>query len=139
MTGGGMKRIALAGACLLALSLDAWAQNGPYLFDLLKRPAYRQAWNAALSGADAPQWLTAFGRGGNGVATPSSTITIEGQTYEVASVCKPHDCGDNQFYALFVRGGAKAWGLLQENGRPPRFFGAPSPAQRAALIKAQAE
>lgn len=134
-----MRRIAFAGIALVGLAAGAIAQEGPCLFDLLKRPAYKQAWNEMLKGAPAPQWLSAFGRGGNGVASPSTTVRIDGQSYEVSNVCKPHDCGDNQFYILFTRGGGQAWGLLQEAGKPPRFYGNPTAGQRAALIKAQSE
>jgi len=36
-----------------------------YLFDALKKPAYRKAWTAMLSGEkNIPGWLIAFGKGG---------------------------------------------------------------------------
>jgi hypothetical protein len=117
----------------------AMASDGEYLFDLLKKPGYRQGWNGMMNIAKPPQWLAAFGRSGNGVATPSTSIVIDGVRHELGHVCKPHDCGDNRFQVLFTPGGARAWGLLQEAGKPPRYFGDPAPAQRAALQKAMSD
>lgn len=123
-------------AAVLALTaVNASAADGDYLFDIIKKPAYRQGWNAIMSNAGAPQWLVTFGRGGNGVASPATSVTIDGARYELGHVCKPHDCGDNQFQVMFAPGGGKAWGLLQESGKF-RFFGNPSNAQQEALRKA---
>ena len=120
---------------LALFAASASAADGDYLFDVIKKPSYRQAWNAMLANTGAPQWLIVFGRSGNGVTTPSTSLTIDGARYELGHVCKPHDCGDNQFQVMFTPGGGKAWGLLQENGKF-RFFGDPSNAQREALRKA---
>ncbi len=129
-------RIFAALATSVLILGSASAADGPYLFDLIKKPSYRQGWNGMMANAAPPQWLTAFSKGGNGVSTPSSGLEVEGIRYELGYVCKPHDCGDNQLQVLFGAGGGKAWGLLREAGKPPKFLGNPSPAQKSALTKA---
>lgn len=136
-----MKTIARALVIPIAFAActSAKGAEGPYLFDLMKKPAYRMAWDGMLKGAKPPAWISVFRRTGNGVATPSTNTTIAGRNYELAHVCKPHDCGDNRFQVLFAAGGSQAWGALLEGGKQPRFFGGPSPEQRDALRRALAE
>src|SRR5262249_48527838 len=74
-------------------SLSAAAREGEYLFDTLKKPAYRRAWDAMLKGHHVDPWLAKFARTQNGVAAPKKTITIQGVTYQAGWVCKPHECG----------------------------------------------
>ena len=112
----------------------ASAQTGEYLFDTLKRPAFKKAWNAMLAGGGrVPPWVIAFGKGGNGVANPATAVTISGQAYQLGNVCKAHDCGGNEVHVLFAPGGTQAWGLLLETGKPPRFLGGPDAAQQMVL------
>lgn len=121
---------------ILVASIPAFAAHGEeprYLYDALKEPAYKAAWNRLLKGEQVPAWLTAFGRGGNGVSTPSKSVDIAGEAYELDYVCKPHDCAGNGFAVLFAPGARHAFGGLVDKDRPPRFFGAPDPAQKQAL------
>jgi len=124
----------LAGA--LALSPATNAADGDYLFNLLKKPSYRKAWVSMTGGKTRPRWLLRYHKHMNAPATPATSITVNGQLYEVAGICKPHDCGDNQFRVLFLPGGKRAWGALQVRGRATQFFGNPPASLRNALVAA---
>ena len=132
-----IARAALVALCLGSLPLGAGAQSqGAYLFDVLKKPKYRGAWNAMMKGwAGAPAWLTAFSRSGDGVATPGTTAVVSGVTFELYDVCKPHDCADNKFEVMFEPGGGRARGLLT-TPNAKTYFGDPSEAEKAAQAKA---
>ena len=117
----------------LSISRAALADD-PYLFDLLKEPAYRGAWDAMLKGEkNVPKWIVTFSKTYDGVASPATPIDVAGKSDLITSVCKPHDCGDNQLYVLFAPDGAKAWGMLVEGGDQTRWFGGPSDAEQTAL------
>jgi len=109
----------------------------PYLFDLLKQAPYRAAWDAMFKGEKKiPGWIITFGKTYDGVASPGRTVEVDGQNDLLASVCKPHDCGDNQLFVLFAPDAAEAWGMLLAGGNNPRWFGAPGDAVKAVLAKA---
>ena len=110
--------------------------NGEYLFDTIKKRAYRASWDALLKGQRVDPWLATFAKTKNGVCHPSKTVTLRGVGYQANFVCKPHDCGDNQFLVLFAPRGRKAWGLLLTDETKQRFFGKPDAEMRAALVKA---
>ena len=135
-----MRLVALLyGLLVLAASLDVAAQGalagGPYLFDLLKRPQFRASFDALFKGEqNVDAWVTEFQRSGNGVADESKRYQIEGRAYIGCMVCKPHDCGANQLHVLFTEDGAGATAvLISPRGR--RWFGNPSDAQRALLLR----
>ena len=123
-------------ACLglaAALAMPALANEGEYIFDALKHPAYKKAWAKLLAGErDLPEWV----RSGNMTATPSVVINTDGVEYEFHNGCKPHDCGGNTLEAMFSAGGGQAWGLLQIDGQPPRFLGKPDAPKKIALERA---
>ena len=127
---------------ILAAALVATpAMAGPYLFDLLQIKSYRASWSALFKGEkNVPGWITTFGKTGDGVATPSQDVQVENQDYVVASVCKPHDCGDNMLYVAFASLGGSAFGLLEEStggsSTRARFFGHPDQDMQDALTSA---
>ena len=118
----------------LAVALIATpAMAGPYLFELLQIKTYHASWNALLKGEkNVPAWIVAFGKNGDGVAGESTDIKVDGQDYVYATVCKPHDCGDNQLGVIFAAQGDGAWALLKD-GDGERFFGKPDKAMSDAL------
>jgi hypothetical protein len=119
---------------LLAMgSIPAFAAEGPYLFDLMKQPAYRAAWTGMLAGETVPAWVEDYAKTLDGPATPSLDISAGDAAYTLAFTCKAHDCGDNQLYVLFSRGGAKAWGLLL-TGTQRKWLGAPDNAIQDAIL-----
>ena len=127
---------AIAGALALMLTAPASAQapsgGGRYLHDMLKQPTYREAWTHML-GKLGPResWLKADKLTGPG--GPSTIVTVGGQAFERVDTCKRHDCGNNQFYALFSPDGREALGVLVQPGNI-RFFGQPSEQQQRALV-----
>jgi hypothetical protein len=115
---------------------NALAANSDYLFDTLKKPAYRKAWNAMLaSDRNIPPWLTAFSKTYNGVATPVETVIVGGKTYLSGYVCQPHACDGNALAVLFSENGGSATAVLLHDGKP-RYLGAPDAAIKAALDNA---
>lgn len=111
------------------------AAAGPYLFDITKKPAYAKALASLFdSSGKLPDWTREMRKPkGNFVASPGIRTSAEGATYEVFQVCKPHDCHDNQMVVMFAPNGARAWGALQEAGKPTAYFGSPGDAQQAAM------
>jgi hypothetical protein len=131
----------------LALIVFAWtlavtpaAAKDQYLFDVMKSQTYRQAWMSMLRDAkDLPQWFGEITGRGNYVAIPSVSATIGGATYRFFHACEAHNCGDSQFEVAFLADGSHAYGMLVENGQPPRWFGMPGDAIKSALAKAMNE
>src|ERR1700677_3513754 len=104
-----MRIAALLARCLLAGA--AYAQGGPFLFDVLLKPSYRAAWDKLMKEAQpTPDWLREFSRSFNGVAGPMKPATIEGKAYELYFVCKPHDCAANKFEVMFEAATKRAYG-----------------------------
>jgi hypothetical protein len=119
---------------LLSGSAPAFAADeGPYLFDLLKQPSYLAAWKAMLKGESVPSWVASYAKTFDGPSTPSQYVPVGAETYTLGYVCKAHDCGDNQLYVLFSTGGKKAWGLLVTGGNQRKWLGHPDPAVQAAI------
>jgi hypothetical protein len=124
-------------AVFIAGAAPALAQNdpnAPYLFDLMKQPAYLAAWKGMVAGETVPPWVVTFEKTLNGTATPSKQVPVGGEPYTLAWVCKPHDCGDNQLYVLFAPGARQAWGLLVSAGNKRRWLGKPDAAVQAATL-----
>ncbi|MBB2202678.1 Ivy family c-type lysozyme inhibitor [Gluconacetobacter tumulisoli] len=91
---------------LLGMSLPAVAGAAePQTSDLLLSAPYRQAYAAMVR---YPDWI----RRGHATSAPSTQVTMDGQTYTIGHLCKPHDCANNQLDIVFAPGGAAAWGLL---------------------------
>lgn len=134
------KRFAalLAGALLALMmcsALPARAAN-PYLFDLMKQPAYRKAYVQMMAGAkNLPSWLKQITGKEDYVTAPADNVTIEGTAYLLVNACKAHDCADNTLELLFSPGGAPAYGLLIIDAKERRWFGNPNAAQQAVLAK----
>lgn len=111
----------------------AVAQEGPYLFDLLKQPSYLAAWKAMLKGETVPGWVANYAKTFDGPSTPTKNVPVGSETYTLGWVCKAHDCGDNQLYVLFSPGGKQAWGLLITAGNQRKWLGHPDVAIQAAI------
>jgi hypothetical protein len=115
-----------------ALALDD--AGGAYLFDLLGDDAYRAAWNDMLKGETVPAWVKTYAKDFDGPSSPSTEVSVGGEPFTLAWVCKPHDCGDNQLYVLFAPGARQAWGLLIRPGDKRSWLGRPDPAIQAAIL-----
>lgn len=120
-----------------AILISDEAVAEPYLFELLDNPNYLKAWHTIFdSEKNIDAWLARYAKSKNGVATPGKSIQLKGERYLINTVCKPHACGDNQFFVLFAPEGAKAWGLLLKDEKIERFFGAPDNALKTILHEA---
>ena len=133
----------MAGACLAlglaitpALHRAGAAEALPYLFEQLKKPAYRSSLDAILRGQRLPGWIGVFMKTMNGVANPGSAVNVDGQPFELYSVCEPHNCGGNFLYVLYAPGGGQAFGIVTKEGKVIAVLGNPNPAQRQALTAA---
>lgn len=128
------------------MGVSAYAVQEESLFDTLKKHAYRASWDAMFkTEKNVPLWIANIVKG-VGQATPCKASKIDDIEYEVHDVCKPHDCGDNNFIVFFAPDGRQAWGVLiktkyGKNGEllssTERFFGKPDQKMKEALIKAK--
>jgi hypothetical protein len=126
-----LRRLVVA-VLLLAAPAAYAAADGPYLFDLLKQPAYLSAWKAMLAGESVPSWVSKYAKTFDGPSSPSKTVTVGGEAYTLGWVCKAHDCGDNQLHVLFAPAGRQAWGLLV-TGSNQKWLGRPDAGIQAAI------
>ncbi|HMK40677.1 MAG TPA: Ivy family c-type lysozyme inhibitor [Methyloceanibacter sp.] len=126
-----IRRLVLAVLLLAAPAADALDKD-PYLFDMLKEPTYLAAWKAMLAGEHVPSWVANYAKTFDGPSNPSKTVQLGGKDYLLAFVCKAHDCGDNQLFALFAPAGKQAWGLLV-GGSNEQWLGKPDASIQAAI------
>lgn len=106
--------------------------TGPYLFDVIKKPAYAQASRSLLDHAGKlPSW-TRDVLTGNQVSYnsgPAMPAVVNGITYEMFTVCvKEYSCTATHLAIMFAQNGTQAWGLLVHEGAVS-YLGAPSDAQ----------
>jgi len=107
-------------ALFVLCGLPAFAAQGgegPYLFDVLKKPTYLAAWKGILAGESVPDWVSHYAKIFDAPATPSKSVAVGGETYTLAWVRKAHDCGDNQLNVLFLPGGKRVGGCLATAGK----------------------
>jgi hypothetical protein len=122
---------------LVLIAGAAAAQNAPYLFDVLQKPAYRAPWEKLMKSVQpTPDWLARFSKNYDGVAGPMTGTAIDGKAYEVYFVCKPHDCAAKKFEVMFEVATKRAYGALGGDDAPPAFYGDPTPAIQEVLVKA---
>jgi hypothetical protein len=116
----------LAGAWLGgALAADAMTTTD----DLLKNPKFKSAYLAALGPKAKEKWLATM--------TNSGLVrdeTIAGERWQVATPCKPHDCGDNNLLLLYSPSRGAVVGHLYEKGKVTPI-GSPSAEMGATLQK----
>ena len=119
------------------LATSARAADTEFLFDALHgRTPYRASWEKLMKlVSPTPDWLIAFNRNFDGVASQITTVTIDGKPYEISFVCKPTDCAAHKFVVLFDADGAHAYGALGGKDNDPAFFGGPSQAEQEAMAK----
>ena len=123
---------------LVILSGAALAADTEFLFDALHgKSPYRASWDKLMKLVQpTPDWLVAFNRNFDGVASQVTSLTIDGKSYEISFVCKPTDCAAHKFVVLFDSNGAHAYGALGGKDNDPAFFGDPPAAEQDAMAKA---
>ena len=97
--------------------------------DLLKDPKFKAAYATALGPKMKERWLATMTN-----SAPVRTTSVAGGTYQVATPCKPHDCGDNNLLLLYSPSTGAVYGQLFEKGKTT-LIGAPNPPMSAELAK----
>ena len=93
----------LAGFSLMLIATGASAEQ--YLPEIASKAPYKKAYAEMLS---FPSWVSKA----QGTASPVERVSVEGKSFTVGHMCKPHDCADNQLSVVFSADGTKSWGLL---------------------------
>jgi Inhibitor of vertebrate lysozyme (Ivy) len=134
-----MRNMRVLGAIVAALLITPAAAD-EFLFDAMKKPAYRKAWDTMMRGAkDLPPWLGQISHGDNYVTAPATSETVGGARYSFFNACEAHNCADSKIEVAFSADGSRAFGMLAVDDKPPRWFGAPDAAMQAALTKSMQE
>jgi Inhibitor of vertebrate lysozyme (Ivy) len=120
-------RFATALFAVLCSALAAAAEPMLTTADLLKDPKFESAYRAALGPKANQKWLITMTN-----SALVSQVTLAGETFQVATPCKPHDCGDNNLLLLYAPGRGLVYGKLYEKGRTT-LLGAPSAPMVAEL------
>ena len=137
----------LAGFAMLVMPGQAFSQvtgseapavsrgaAGENLFQLLKKPAYRESWNRLIQGqGNAERWLRDYASTFDGPTTPSETLVLSDGRYLITTVCQAHNCGPTLFYVLFSPDGAQAWGIQRQQRGPATLFGQPDSEKESAV------
>lgn len=107
---------------------------GPYLFDMVKKPAYARALKTLLDHAGKlPDWTGQILKPkGAYVGGELAYTSIGGTSYEIFSTCEQQNCDRSQLDVMFAPDGAQAWGALFQEGTIS-YLGAPGKAQQTAL------
>ena len=109
------------------------AAQAPYLFDLMKQPAYRKAWANMVNGETVPLWISKFGVSYNATGAPVEKVSVGGEPYTLAWICEPHNCGDSEAYVLFSPQARQAWALLITEGNRRQWLGDPDATIKNAI------
>jgi hypothetical protein len=96
--------------------------------DLLRDSRFKSAYFKALGPKVKESWLTEL----DGPAPPNKKVNIGGTEYTLASVCKNHDCGDNNMVLLYSGEKGIVYGKIFQQRRST-LIGAP-PATVAAEL-----
>jgi hypothetical protein len=97
-------------------------------FTLLKDARFKSAYHTALGPRTKEVWLAKL----QGPGSPLEQITIGGQEYTLANVCKDHDCGNNYAILLYSAAQRVVFGKILDQRRPV-MIGAPPPLVAAEL------
>lgn len=129
-------RALLACLALLVAMPVAFAQQPlPGLDELLKLPAFKEAWDKVFRRErNVDRWVHVFGGGGEGTVEPTRAVASDGMRYLVGIVCRPQACEDNRLFVLFREDGSQAWARWL--GKDIALtYGQPTPAMRALLTE----
>jgi hypothetical protein len=69
-----------------------------------------------LKGVKVDPWIARFSKEYDGVESTATPVQVDGDTYRIADVCKPHWCDTNFMYVLFSPDGRHAWSLVIGSG-----------------------
>lgn len=80
--------------------------------ELLQDAAFKKAYVAALGPRAQVRWLATLSN-----SALVREVTVAGTVYQVATPCKPHDCGDHNLLLLYAPRTGAVYGTLYEAGR----------------------
>ena len=144
-----LRTVKILTALTLALSVTApaaakpaakkQAVESPYLFDLMKQPAYRKVWRTQIvpqvPKAATNNWI----RNTAGPTSPVKSLTVGSKRYYGERMCQPHNCADNQIYFLISKQRAVVLHIekdsVKETVVSTRYYGKPTEAEKDALQK----
>src|SRR5262249_3704870 len=113
-----------------APALAAQGGEGPYLFDLLKKPSYLAAWKGMLERA-CPAGSAIMPRPSMGRPRRQRAWQWAANPTRSLGRARRMNCGDNQLNVLFSAGGKRAW-VLSDGGKES-WLGQPDAAIQAAI------
>jgi Inhibitor of vertebrate lysozyme (Ivy) len=90
--------------------------------DLLRDPKFKTPYLKALGPLASEKWLTSL----NGPAPEMKTVQAAGAAYQLASVCKPHDCAEHNTVLLYDATQGRVVGKVYQAGRST-LIGNPTP------------
>jgi hypothetical protein len=96
--------------------------------DLLGEAKFRRSYVQALGPLAKEPWLMQL----DGPAQPVRKVQIGGNEYQLVSVCKNHDCYDNNMVLLYAAASETVYGKVNQRGRAV-LVGAPPAAVAAEL------
>jgi hypothetical protein len=109
----------------------------PYLYERVsKAPAYASTLRNLLNSKSVPPWVREYLKSGNGVDRPGVKVSADNVSYELYSVCQPHNCGGNFLYVLYQNNGKSAVALITVEEKDLRYFGNPTASQQKVLLAA---
>lgn len=101
-----MLKVITAIAALMVTS-SALAQSDLTVSDLAKNEATRTAFNQMVKGHKLPVWVSK-----GGTSSPAKTVILGGESWQVLSACKPHDCGAERVAVLWSEKSQQMSGVL---------------------------
>ena len=96
--------------------------------DLLRDSKFKTPYMAALGPLAREPWLARL----DGPAPEVKKLQLAGTEYQLASVCKAHDCAENNAVLLYGAAAGKVYGKVVQAGRST-LLGNPPPALAADL------
>jgi hypothetical protein len=96
---------------------------------LLKDPKFKRSYASMLGALSSEPWLMRM----DGPAQPVKNVKVAGTDYQFVSVCKNHDCYDNNIVVLYAPATQAAHAKVLRGNRP-MLLGAP-PAPVAAELE----
>ncbi len=98
--------------------------------DLLRDPKFKSAYLKALGPLSREKWLATL----TGPAPELKTLRVAGTEMQLAAVCKPHDCEQNNGVLLYDAAQPSVYGKVHQAGRTT-LLGNPSAPLGAELDK----
>jgi hypothetical protein len=138
---GGAKSLALLGPGVMGQKLRHCDPNRNALpgtpapkwmapSELLRDPKFKSAYLKTLGPLAREPWLATL----SGPAPQLQTLRVGGTEMQLAAVCKPHDCGENNSVLLYDAAAAAVYGKVYQAGRTT-LLGNPGAPLAAELDK----